>query len=78
VRIETSRRTGSSAFADDDNRDARRAFEIVIASEAKQSILSSWGEMDCFASLAMTAKHTSAFSPQVSREFCYARSALSN
>jgi hypothetical protein len=26
----------------------------VIASEAKQSILSSCGEMDCFASLAMT------------------------
>jgi hypothetical protein len=27
----------------------------VIASEAKQSILSLCGEMDCFASLAMTA-----------------------
>jgi hypothetical protein len=26
----------------------------VIASEAKQSILSSYGAMDCFASLAMT------------------------
>ena len=27
---------------------------FVIASEAKQFILSSWGEMDCFAALAMT------------------------
>ena len=29
----------------------------VIASEAKQSILSLRGEMDCFAALAMTALH---------------------
>jgi hypothetical protein len=31
----------------------------VIASEAKQSILSLRGEMDCFASLAMTAQQIS-------------------
>src|SRR5882757_6238961 len=31
------------------------AREIVIASEAKQSILSWCGSMDCFATLAMTA-----------------------
>jgi hypothetical protein len=31
---------------------------VVIASEAKQSILSLCGEMDCFAPLAMTSKHT--------------------
>src|ERR1700674_128617 len=30
-------------------------LETVIASEAKQSILSLRGEMDCFAELAMTA-----------------------
>jgi hypothetical protein len=30
----------------------------VIASEAKQSILPLRGEMDCFASLAMTAEFT--------------------
>src|SRR5260370_770018 len=40
----------------------------VIASEAKQSILPLRGEMDCFASLAMTArrnsKHTFATSPR--------------
>jgi hypothetical protein len=29
---------------------------FVIASEAQQSILSFCGEMDCFASLAMTAE----------------------
>jgi NADH:ubiquinone oxidoreductase subunit K len=29
---------------------------FVIASEAKQSILSCCGEVDCFASLAMTVK----------------------
>src|SRR5882757_4825242 len=37
--------------------DCRFNFQIahsVIASEAKQSILSSRGEMDCFAALAMT------------------------
>jgi hypothetical protein len=35
-----------------------RATLFVIASEAKQSILSLCGEMDCFAPLAMTSKHT--------------------
>jgi hypothetical protein len=45
---------------------------IVIArSEAtKQSILSLLGEMDCFASLAMTMKHTSAFSRRDTPELC--------
>jgi hypothetical protein len=33
---------------------------FVIASEAKQSILSLRGEMDCFASLAMTVVRRSA------------------
>jgi len=36
-------------------RDLNACLEIVIASEAKQSILSLRGEMDCFAPLAMTA-----------------------
>jgi hypothetical protein len=38
-------------------RDREGVFEFlnVIASEAKQSVLSLLGEMDCFASLAMTA-----------------------
>ena len=35
---------------------------VVIASEAKQSILPLRGEMDCFAALAMTSKHTFATS----------------
>jgi hypothetical protein len=47
---------------------------LVIASEAKQSILSSFREMDCFASLAMTEKHTFAFSrrdaPEVMHVVC--------
>jgi hypothetical protein len=47
---------------------------LVIASEAKQSILSSCREMDCFASLAMTEKHTFAFSrrdaPEVMHVVC--------
>jgi hypothetical protein len=44
---------------------------IVIASEAKQSILSLRGGMDCFASLAMTERYSFAISPHISREFCY-------
>ena len=36
-------------------RDLYACLEIVIASGAKQSILSLRGEMDCFAPLAMTA-----------------------
>src|SRR6266850_6209199 len=39
-------------------------FETVIASAAKQSILPLRGEMDCFASLAMTPKHTFTPSPR--------------
>jgi hypothetical protein len=39
------------------------SLSTVIASEAKQSILSLLGEMDCFASLAMTVSHDSAISP---------------
>jgi hypothetical protein len=39
---------------------------LVIASEAKQSILSLRGEMDCFAALAMTVhKYDSAPSPRI-------------
>jgi len=39
---------------------------VVIASEAKQSILPLRGEMDCFAALAMTwnCKHGFALSPR--------------
>jgi hypothetical protein len=39
-----------------------RSSNIVIASEAKQSILPRKERVDCFASLAMTAEHTFAFS----------------
>jgi hypothetical protein len=42
----------------------------VIASEAKQSILSSCFNMDCFASLAMTEEHTLAFSRHDLPEVC--------
>jgi hypothetical protein len=43
--------------------------ELVIASEAKQSILSLLGEMDCFASLAMTMhKYASTPSPRSAPE----------
>src|SRR5712675_1090959 len=38
--------------------------ETVIASEAKQSILPLRGEMDCFAALAMTSRHTFTTSPR--------------
>ena len=38
------------------------SHDHVIASEAKQSILPLRGEMDCFAALAMTSKHTFATS----------------
>jgi hypothetical protein len=40
----------------------------VIASEAKQSILSLRGEMDCFASLAMTGKCRSTTTTVMPRE----------
>jgi hypothetical protein len=43
-------------------------LEIVIASAAKQSSFLPRRAMDCFASLAMTARHGFAFSPHVSRE----------
>jgi len=39
----------------------------VIASEAKQSILPFCGEMDCFASLAMTAAPESTFTTVIAR-----------
>src|SRR5712675_1934873 len=38
--------------------------ETVIASEAKQSILPLRGEVDCFAALAMTSRHTFTTSPR--------------
>ena len=38
--------------------------ETVIASAAKQSILPRKERMDCFASLAMTSKHTFTLSPR--------------
>jgi len=42
----------------------------VIASEAKQSILSLRGAMDCFASLAMTARAMGCFAePVIGRAF---------
>ncbi len=53
--------TGSSAFADDDNCWRDSDFIHVIASAAKQSMSPRKGRMDCFASLAMTTNHTSAF-----------------
>jgi len=37
------------------------AVHTIIASEAKQSILSLRGAMDCFASLAMTARAMDCF-----------------
>ena len=46
------------------SRRERRWLETVIASAAKQSILPLRGEMDCFAALAMTSKHTFAPSPR--------------
>jgi hypothetical protein len=42
----------------------------VVASEAKQSILSLRGEMDCFAALAMTARAMDCFAkPVIGRAF---------
>jgi hypothetical protein len=44
--------------------------ETVIASAAKQSILSLRGKMDCFASLAMTARAMDRFAePVIGRAF---------
>jgi hypothetical protein len=51
-------------------------IDIVIASEAKQSIGPHKERMDCFAALAMTVKHKSAFSLRNPPEFCYGRPAL--
>jgi hypothetical protein len=49
----------------------------VIASEAKQSIEQQERKVDCFASLAMTARYESAISPRVFRaRFAYERPAL--
>jgi hypothetical protein len=47
----------------------------VIASEAKQSILSLRGKMDCFALLAMTLRHTPAFPPRHAPEVMHEPSA---
>jgi hypothetical protein len=47
------------------SRDLHACLEIVIASAAKQSILSLRGEMDCFASLAMTAGALDGFAEPV-------------
>jgi hypothetical protein len=38
----------------DQRREIAKSYSAVIASEAKQSILSLCRDMDCFASLAMT------------------------
>ena len=48
----------------------------VIASEAKQSILSFCGGMDCFASLAMTALRGTRDAPTASRRAGIARTVL--
>jgi hypothetical protein len=46
----------------------------VIASEAKQSILSLRGEMDCFAALAMTVGAMDCFAePVIGRRFARTR-----
>ena len=50
----------------------------VIASEAKQSILSVCREMDCFASLAMTAGYDFAISRHGSPEVCIFVCSLEN
>jgi hypothetical protein len=61
---------------------AKTSFRIstVIASEAKQSMVLRKERVDCFVAtlLAMTAKHTFAFSRRNRPEFCSARSALSS
>jgi len=46
------------------------AAYFVIASEAKQSILPLCGDIDCFASLAMTGKHTFAFPRREAPGWC--------
>jgi hypothetical protein len=49
----------------------RRLIHVIARSEAtKQSILPLRGAMDCFASLAMTTKHTSAFPRHLSPGPC--------
>ena len=50
----------------------------VIASEAKQSILSFLGHMDCFASLAMTTRYASALSQRIAPEVLQENLALEN
>src|ERR1700704_1637363 len=46
---------------------------VVIASEAKQSILSLRGKMDCFAALAMTARAMDCAEPVIGRRFASTR-----
>ena len=54
--VEKGKRDPDAAFPKFTCKDAsRRGAPAVIASAAKQSILSLRGKMDCFASLAMTA-----------------------
>ena len=67
----------SPPFAGDDScgRSCWPSNRHCERSEAIQ--LSFRGSMDCFAALAMTARHTFAISPRDSREFWPARSALS-
>jgi hypothetical protein len=63
-------RGGWLAPSDSYFKQPRRNFiKIVIASEAKQSILPRKERMDCFASLAMTARHTLAFPRRDAPEF---------
>ena len=55
-------------------RDRKRVCLDVIASAAKQSILSLRGEMDCFAALAMTAGALDGFAePVIGRRFAPTR-----
>jgi len=57
--------------------DFQTGFTVIARSEAtKQSILSSRGWMDCFASLAMTNKHAFAISRRIAPELCWKLFAL--
>jgi hypothetical protein len=59
------------AFAYDNFADSNfKQPNTVIASEAKQSIEQQERKVDCFASLAMTARYESAISPRKPREVC--------
>src|SRR6266700_3349314 len=67
--------TGSAKQSIEPRRHCERSEAIhraaaVIASAAKQSILSLRGAMDCFTALAMTTKHTFAASQRNALESC--------